>query len=151
MKDIQQLTLCCHTGSFEVYHSVQTKYVPKRQHFSYEAMVAPTQLSALDHNANIGRQHRKTTCLCIKRCQRRRTPVEDSLSKTYKGLGGKTNFREDKQRSSQSNVRCNYYQKKIWNPRRGVQSCTSPETSLANLGLLKRKSLQSTHQDFANT
>ena len=57
VKDIQQLTLCCHTGSLEVYHSVQTKYVPKRQHFSYEGMVARTQLSALDHNANTGRQH----------------------------------------------------------------------------------------------
>ena len=32
VKDIQQLTLCCHTGSLEVYHSVQTKYVPKREH-----------------------------------------------------------------------------------------------------------------------
>ena len=56
LKDIQQLTLCCHTGNLEVYHSVQTKYAPKRQHFSYNGMVARTQLAALDHNANTGRQ-----------------------------------------------------------------------------------------------
>lgn len=56
LKDIQQLTLCCHTGSLEVYHSVQTKYVPKRQHFSHGGMVVRTQLAALDHNANTGRQ-----------------------------------------------------------------------------------------------
>ncbi|RMX47325.1 hypothetical protein pdam_00021015, partial [Pocillopora damicornis] len=56
LKDIQQLTLCCHTGNLEVYHSLQTKYAPKRQHFSYSGMVARTQLAALDHNANTGRQ-----------------------------------------------------------------------------------------------
>ncbi|CAH3123666.1 unnamed protein product, partial [Pocillopora meandrina] len=56
LKDIQQLTLSCHTGNLEVYHSVQTKYAPKRQHFSYNGMVARTQLAALDHNANTGRQ-----------------------------------------------------------------------------------------------
>ena len=56
LKDIQQLTLSCHTGTLEVYHSIQTKYLPKRQHFSYKAMVARTQLAALDHNANTGRE-----------------------------------------------------------------------------------------------
>jgi len=30
---IQQLTLSCHTGSLEVYHSVHTKNLPKRQQF----------------------------------------------------------------------------------------------------------------------
>ena len=35
---------------------MQTKYAPKRQHFSYNGMVARTQLAALDHNANTGRQ-----------------------------------------------------------------------------------------------
>ena len=57
LKDIQQLTLSCHTGSLEVYHSVQTKYLPKRQHFWYKGMVARTQLAALDHNANTSRDH----------------------------------------------------------------------------------------------
>lgn len=61
LKDIKQLSLCCHTGNLEVYHSVQTKYVPKRQHFSYKGMVARTQLSALDHNANTGRQQATAT------------------------------------------------------------------------------------------
>ena len=56
LKDIQQLTICCHTGNLEVYHSVQTKYATKRQHFSYNGMVARTQWATLDHNANTGRQ-----------------------------------------------------------------------------------------------
>ena len=56
LKNIQQLTLCCRTGNLEVYHRVQTKYASKRQHFSYNGMVARTQLAALDHNANTGRQ-----------------------------------------------------------------------------------------------
>ena len=46
LKDVQQLTLSCHTASLEVYHSVQTKYLPKRQHFWYKGMVARTQLAA---------------------------------------------------------------------------------------------------------
>ena len=57
LKDIQQLTLSCHTGSLEVYHSIQTKYLPKRQHFWYKGMVAQTQLAALDHKANTSRDH----------------------------------------------------------------------------------------------
>ncbi|RMX42713.1 hypothetical protein pdam_00025733, partial [Pocillopora damicornis] len=56
LQDIQQLTLSCHTGNLEMYHSVQTKYAPKRQHFSCNGMVARTQLAAIDHNANTGRQ-----------------------------------------------------------------------------------------------
>lgn len=57
LKDIQQLTLSCQTGSLEVYHSVQTKYLHKRQHFWYKGMVAWTQLAALDHNANTSRDN----------------------------------------------------------------------------------------------
>ena len=61
LKDIQLLSLCCHPGNLEVYHSVQTRYVPKRQHFSYKGMVARTQLAAPDHNANTGRQQATVT------------------------------------------------------------------------------------------
>ena len=80
LKDIQQLTLCCHTGNLEVYHSVQTKYAPKRQHFSYKGMVARTQLTALDHNANTGRQ------------QPRGTTVQACLPKTHERMGGKAHI-----------------------------------------------------------
>ena len=61
LKDIEQLTFNCHTGPLEVYHSVQLKYLPKRQHFSYKGMVARTQLAALDHNANTGRQQARVS------------------------------------------------------------------------------------------
>eukprot|EP00117_Sycon_ciliatum_P003293 scpid52216/ scgid3849/ len=45
----------------QVYHSVMTKYVPKRIHFSVDGMNARTQLAALDHNANVGREQSKTS------------------------------------------------------------------------------------------
>ena len=56
IKAVEQLNLCCHTGSLEVYHSVLTSYVPKRLHFFYKGMVARTQLAALHHNNNTGRE-----------------------------------------------------------------------------------------------
>lgn len=33
---LEKLTMFCHTGSLEVYHSVYNKYMPKRQHFSFD-------------------------------------------------------------------------------------------------------------------
>ena len=56
LKDLEKLTEFHHTGELESYHSVMTKYVPKREHFSYNGMVARTQLAILDHNANVGRE-----------------------------------------------------------------------------------------------
>jgi hypothetical protein len=38
-----------------------TKYVPKRQHFCYNGMVARTQLAVLDHNANVDRTQAKAS------------------------------------------------------------------------------------------
>lgn len=55
LKDIGKLTEFHHTGELESYHSLMTKYVPKRQHFCYNGMVARTQLAILDHNANVNR------------------------------------------------------------------------------------------------
>ena len=60
LKNIAKLSDFCHTGVLEVYHSVLTKYCPKRQHFSYRGMVARTQLAALDHNHNTGRNQATT-------------------------------------------------------------------------------------------
>lgn len=61
LQDIQKLNLCCHTGSLEVYHNVLMKYAPKRQHFSFKGMVARTQLAAIDHNANTGREQTRAS------------------------------------------------------------------------------------------
>ncbi|XP_078352898.1 uncharacterized protein LOC144637699 [Oculina patagonica] len=55
LKDLAKLTDFCHTGKLEVYHSMMLKYCSKREHFSYQGMVARTQLAALDNNANTGR------------------------------------------------------------------------------------------------
>ena len=49
-KDIRQLSEFCHTGSLEVYHSLMTKYVPKRQEFDFDQMNARTALAVIDHN-----------------------------------------------------------------------------------------------------
>ena len=55
LKDLCKLTDFCHTGDLEVFHSLFVKYCPKRQHFSYDGMVARARLAALDHNANANR------------------------------------------------------------------------------------------------
>ena len=33
LKDLEKLTEFHHTGKLESYHSIMTKYVPKREHF----------------------------------------------------------------------------------------------------------------------
>ena len=53
---LPKLTKFCHTGNLEVFHSLITKYCPKRQHFSYKGMQARAQLAVLDHNTNVGRK-----------------------------------------------------------------------------------------------
>jgi ribonuclease HI len=55
LKDLAKLTEFHHTGELESYHSLMTKYTPKREHFCYNGMVARTQLAVLDHNANVNR------------------------------------------------------------------------------------------------
>ena len=50
VKDLRHLSLFCHTGDIEVFHSMMLKYVPKRQEFQYPQMVARTQLAALEDN-----------------------------------------------------------------------------------------------------
>ena len=59
MKDIAKLTEFHHTGELESYHSLITKYAPKREHFCYNGMVARTQLAVLNHNANGSRSQAK--------------------------------------------------------------------------------------------
>ena len=59
LKDICQLDLFCHTVQLEVYPSMMLKYIPKRQEFKHEQMVARTQLAAIDYNFNIWRDQKK--------------------------------------------------------------------------------------------
>ncbi|RXN22569.1 THAP domain-containing 2 [Labeo rohita] len=47
-------------GELEVFHSSMLKYAEKRRHYSYVTMQARIQLSVLDHNHNVGRQHDST-------------------------------------------------------------------------------------------
>ncbi|XP_071992171.1 uncharacterized protein [Engystomops pustulosus] len=56
LRDIRHLTFFCHTGNLEIFHSTTLKYRPKRIHYNHDSMVARTELSALDHNYNVGRR-----------------------------------------------------------------------------------------------
>ncbi|XP_063062373.1 uncharacterized protein LOC134455281 [Engraulis encrasicolus] len=60
LRDLKQMALFKHTGPLEVFHSSMLKYTQKRLHFSYDAMLARTQLAVMDHNANIGKEQAKT-------------------------------------------------------------------------------------------
>ena len=61
LKALQQMTGFYHTGDLEVYHSLLLKYCEKRNHFSYEGMLARTELAALDHNYNLARKLAQTS------------------------------------------------------------------------------------------
>ncbi|XP_039634607.1 uncharacterized protein LOC120544717 [Perca fluviatilis] len=60
LRDLRQMALFKHTGALEVFHSSMLKYTQKRLHFSYDAMLARTQLAVMDHNANVGKEQAKT-------------------------------------------------------------------------------------------
>ena len=53
LADMKYLTNFCHTGNLEVFHSLLTKYCPKRLHFSMHGMVARTQLAVLAFNSSM--------------------------------------------------------------------------------------------------
>ena len=54
LNDLKYLTMFSHTGTLEVYHSLYNKYCLKRLHFSYEGMIARSQLAVLDFNSGVG-------------------------------------------------------------------------------------------------
>jgi hypothetical protein len=60
LKDVRRLNEFCHTGSLEVFHSLVTKYCPKRQEFDFVQMCARTALAVLDHNNNTERPQKLT-------------------------------------------------------------------------------------------
>ena len=60
LRDIKKLSSFQHTGCLEVFHSLVTKYCPKRQYFSYEGMQARIELAIMDHNHNTNRQQSVT-------------------------------------------------------------------------------------------
>ena len=55
LNDLTKLTEFHQTGQLEVFDLLMLKYLPKRQHFPYQGMVARTQLAALDHNFSLDR------------------------------------------------------------------------------------------------
>ena len=62
IKDLAKRTEFHHTGELEQYHSLVHKYVPKRELFAYNGMIARTQLAILDHNHNVDRDQAIVKC-----------------------------------------------------------------------------------------
>ena len=60
LSDLKYLTNFNHTGTLEVYHSLYNKYCPKWLHFSYNGMIARSQLAVLDFNSGVGSQQAVT-------------------------------------------------------------------------------------------
>ena len=60
LRDIKKLSWFQHTGSLEVFHSLITKYCPKRQYFICMGMQARTELAIIDHNHNTDREQAVT-------------------------------------------------------------------------------------------
>ena len=58
--DLKHLTKFSHTGNLEVYHSLYNKWLPKSTHFSYSAMIAKSQLAAIDFNRGSDLKQAKT-------------------------------------------------------------------------------------------
>ena len=50
LNDLKHFTKFLHTGTLEVYHSLYNKWMPKSHHFSYNGIIARSQLAALDFN-----------------------------------------------------------------------------------------------------
>ena len=50
-----------HKGKLEVYHSILLNFCETRSHFSYEGMLARTELAVLDNSYNLGRQQANTS------------------------------------------------------------------------------------------
>ena len=48
--DLKHLTNFSHTGSLEVYNSLYNKWLLKSTHFSYQGMIARSQLAAIGCN-----------------------------------------------------------------------------------------------------
>ena len=98
LKDLAKLTDFCHTGRLEVYHSMMLKYCSKREHFSYQGMVARTQLAALDNNANTGRNQAQVQVgehagearykMCFPKAHKRWVVKPISEKKSYHHLSG---------------------------------------------------------------
>ena len=80
LKDLEKLTDFCHTGKIEVYHSMMLKYASKREHYSYQGMVAWTQLAAIKSGERAGEAQYK---LCFPKANERWVVKPINEKKSY--------------------------------------------------------------------
>lgn len=55
LNDLDPLSVFCHTGEIEFFHSMVLKYRSRQHNFGMDAVVARTQLAAMDYNQNVSR------------------------------------------------------------------------------------------------
>ena len=51
LRNLQYLPKFSHRRNLEIYHVLNNKWLPKRQHFSHLGMVTRSQLIVMDFNA----------------------------------------------------------------------------------------------------
>lgn len=62
LEDLSHITVLCHKGQLDLFHSLFLKYVPARTCFQLDALEARTKLAALAHNYNTRRVHLAGRC-----------------------------------------------------------------------------------------
>ena len=81
--DLKYLSNFNHTATLEVYHSLHNKYCPKRLHFSYEGMIACSQLVVLDFNPGDGLKQAETKLGELRFKQQFSKVTQQGLQKNY--------------------------------------------------------------------
>ena len=64
---MKKITLYCHTGQVEVFHSMLLQYCPKRTYFPHDAMKACLMAAALDWNGQVREEVKDADVLPILR------------------------------------------------------------------------------------
>ena len=86
-----------------MYHSMMLKYLPKREHFSYNGMIARTQLAAIDNNENAGRGQ----AVILKGNNAGEARYRRCFPKSSQALGGEAHYAtEDLQFFARTSKRC---------------------------------------------
>ena len=60
LNDLEHFKKFKHSGNLESFHALLNKYSSKQLFFSYDAMVARTQIAVLDHNSGLNRNQAVT-------------------------------------------------------------------------------------------
>ncbi|XP_069822714.1 uncharacterized protein [Dendropsophus ebraccatus] len=62
LEDLNHITVLCHQGQMDLFHSLFLKYVPERTRFQPDALEVRTKLATLAYNYNTQRVHMAVRC-----------------------------------------------------------------------------------------